>query len=267
MSSQPHGRPEAFYLPAGDGRYLPTLATQSPWEAECQHGGPPTALLAAAIADHTRNDGLRIGRVTADFLGPIPLAEVEVRVRTLRPGRRVQLAEAEMLHDGVAVVIARAWQFAVRPDGGPATAQPAAPVLPEPEAAAELQAVMDAFGYGRAHEWRVTSQESPMRGPSSVWARPRVPLMKGRPTSGVERILTVADSANGLSLELPLDSWLSIPPGLSVTVLREPVEEWVHMAARTHLAGDGVGLTEAEVTDTKGLLAVVAQPLHVAPRG
>lgn len=76
----------------------------------------------------------------------------------------------------------------------------------------------------------------------------------------------VADSANGISLELPLDSWLSIPPGIGVTVLREPADEWLHMSARTHLSGDGTGLAHAELTDAKGLLAQVSQPLLVAPR-
>lgn len=265
--SQAQERPEAFYLPAGPGRYIPTAATQSPWDPGSQHGGPPAALLAAAVADLAGDPGLHIGRVSVDFLRPIPLAEVEVWARVLRPGRRVQLVEAEMLHEGRAVVCARVWQLAVRGDAGvPATEQPVAPALPPPASGRDLQALMDAFGYGASHEWRPTSANLPTTGPSALWARARMPLVGGRATSGVERILLVADSANGVSLELPVDAWLSIPPCLGVTVLREPADAWVHMDARTHLVGTGVGLSEALMTDTRGLLATVSQPLHVAPR-
>jgi hypothetical protein len=126
---------------------------------------------------------------------------------------------------------------------------------------------MDAFGYGRAHEWRPTAPAGDGPLPPAVWARPRVPLVAGRPTSGVERLLTVADSANGVSLRLPPTEWLSVPPGLTVTVLREPAGEWVHLRARTHLSGDGTGLCEGELADADGLAATVSQPLLVAPRG
>jgi hypothetical protein len=86
-------QPAAYYLPRGNGRYEPTRATQSPWDRTAQHGGPPAALLAQVI-DQNVEGPLRIGRISVDMLGPIPLREAVVEVSVIKPGRRVQLTEA-----------------------------------------------------------------------------------------------------------------------------------------------------------------------------
>src|SRR5580692_7581163 len=84
--------PEAYYLPRGDWRYEPTRATESPWDRTAQHGGPPAALLAHVI-DQTVEGPLRIGRLSVDMLGPIPLREAVIEVAAVKPGRRVHLTE------------------------------------------------------------------------------------------------------------------------------------------------------------------------------
>jgi hypothetical protein len=78
--------------------------------------------------------------------------------------------------------------------------------------------------------------------------------------------LIVADSANGLSAELPWEKWLSIPPTMTATLLREPADDWVHMACRTILSDDGLGLAEAALSDASGKIGQVAQPLLVRAR-
>src|ERR1700722_2564498 len=78
---------QAYYLNRGYGRYKPTSATESPWDRTAQHGGPPAALLAHAI-DQTIEGQMRIGRLSVDFLGPIPLREVVIKVSPIKPGRR-----------------------------------------------------------------------------------------------------------------------------------------------------------------------------------
>src|ERR1700722_16788385 len=103
--------PAAYYLPRGNGRYEPTRATQSPWDRAAQHGGPPAALLAHVI-DQSVEGPLRIGRISVDMLGPIPLRDAVVEVSVIKPGRRVQLTEARMIVDGRVAVTARAWHIA-----------------------------------------------------------------------------------------------------------------------------------------------------------
>ena len=85
--------PQAYYLPLGNRRYEPTRAAESPWDRTAQHCGPPAALLAYAIGQSVEGP-LRIGRISVDMLGPIPLREAVVEVSVIKPGRRVQLTEA-----------------------------------------------------------------------------------------------------------------------------------------------------------------------------
>jgi hypothetical protein len=76
----------------------------------------------------------------------------------------------------------------------------------------------------------------------------------------------VADSANGISRELPLDRFLFIPAALDLTLHRHPAGEWILLDARTSLAGDGIGVTSAALSDIHGPIGSGSQPLLVEPR-
>ena len=260
--------PVAYYLPRGNGRYEPTRATESPWDRTAQHGGPPTALLAHVI-DQTVDGPMRIGRISIDILGPIPLREVAVEVSSIKPGRRVHLTEARMTVDGRLAVTARAWHIATgdRPQGTReehAAPSPLPPPVPTPQHF--YPGLDDDWGYGNSIEWRFTRGSLDGLGPADVWTRVRLPLVDGLELTGQDRVLITADSANGLSLTLPLEQWLSIPPTMTATLLRPPAGEWVHLACHTYLADDGVGLAHADLFDADGLIGEVAQPLLVHKR-
>lgn len=254
---------DAFYLPAGPDTYEPTEAAQGPWDTGYQHGGPPTALIAAAVATR-EDDGMRVTRITAEFLRPVPMLPLTVSVQPLRQGRKVQLFDASLSHDGIPFVLARVWLHAtVDEPGQRVTDSEPPPALPAPVGDSSP---WDWFGYGRALEWRPTAGQPGLgEGPAAVWARMRVPLVAGRTPTGLDPLLVLADSTNGVSLELPVTRWLSTPTSVTVTVLRAPVGGWVHLDARTRLAGDGVGLAHGMLSDPDGLVATASQPLYVAP--
>jgi Thioesterase-like superfamily len=84
--------------------------------------------------------------------------------------------------------------------------------------------------------------------------------------TGQDRVLILADSANGLSLSLPMEQWFSIPPTMTATLLRPPTGAWAHLACRTYLTDDGIGLARADLSDPDGLVGEVAQPLLVQKR-
>lgn len=100
-----------------------------------------------------------------------------------------------------------------------------------------------------------------------VWARVRIPLIAHEESTPVERLLIVADSVNGMSIRLPLDEWLSIPPTLNVTIQHLPRGPWMRFKANTLIGPDGVGIAHGQVTDLDGFVADVAQPLLLQPRG
>jgi hypothetical protein len=259
--------PAAYYLPRGNGRYEPTRATESPWEREAQHGGPPAALLAHVI-DQTIDGPMRIGRISVDFFGPIPLREVAVEVSLIKPGRRVCLTEARMSVDGRVAVTARAWHIATgdRPPAAGEEYVAPPPLPPKPALQHFYPGLDDDWGYGRSIDWRFTRGSLGGLGAADAWARPRLPLVDGLDLTGQDRVLIVADSANGLSMSLPMEQWFSIPPTMTATLLRPPAGEWVHLTCRTHLTADGVGLAHADLFDADGFIGDVAQSLLVQRR-
>ena len=247
----------SFYLALGADRFRPTKATESPWDTEMQHGGPPAALLGRLLTV----GGLRLARISVDFLGPIPRRDFRVDVSPLKPGRLTTLNEARMLVDGKVVVTARAWHLAPGPT--PPASTPPAQAAPLPAHGSDLFADYDDWGYGDAIEWRAVRHEP---GEAQIWTRVRIPLIEDREIDGQDRALIVADSANGLSAVLPMDKWLSIPPTMTTTLLRPAAGEWVHLACRTVLSDDGLGLASGELYDLDGSIGQVAQPLVVRAR-
>ncbi|WP_304454693.1 thioesterase family protein [Nocardiopsis sp. YSL2] len=256
--------PEAFYLPLDDQTYEPTAATESPWDSRAQHGGPPSALLGHVI-DQAVGPGLRLGRISVDFLAPIPRLPARVELTTLRPGRQVHLTQADMIIDGRTAVTARAWHIATGPTP-PVHGEPVAPPpLPAPSEE-DLFAGRTGWGYGQAIEWRFVRGGFTVSGAAQAWTRVRIPLVAGEKLTGAARALIVADSANGLSAVLPMDEWLSIPPTMTATLLRHPEGDWTYMDCGTELSDDGLGLTRAALSDAGGRLGEVAQPLLVRRR-
>ena len=256
----------AFYLPRGEGRFVPTRATESPWDAGAQHGGPPSALLAHLAVDAARSAGTpsRAARVSVDFLGAVPRQELTVEVSPVRPGRRIDLTEARMTSGGRLVAVARVWSLATGPT--PPVVSPRNPPPPVPDSGVTLFPDLPDWGFGQALDWRHTSGSPDGAGPAAVWTRVRVPLVEGRELTALDRTLIAADAANGISAELPIDHWLSIPPGMTTHLLREPEGEWVHLDCRSLIAADGIGLCTGVLSDVGGTIGEVTQPLLVRER-
>jgi hypothetical protein len=257
-----HGDP--FYLPLGDGRYEPTRATESPWDPDAQHGGPPAALLAHLIGE-TVNERLRLARLSIDFLGAIPRRELAVSVEPVKPGRRVWLSEARMTVADRTVAVARTWHIATGPRPPIDDQATHAPPLPAAQEQGYFHGLTD-WGYGDAIEWRFTEGGFDTPGRAGVWTRVRPALIAGEPITPLARVLIVADSANGLSMTLPITEWWSIPPGMTTTLMRPPNGESVHLACHTRLSDDGIGIAHADLHDGYGFLGEVAQPLLISPR-
>ena len=259
--------PESGYYERLDvDRYRATRATESPWDERLQHGSPPTALLAhALLAAHPRDD-MRLARITSEFLGPIPRAEMTVRTNVARPGRRIEMLEAVLSSGGRDVVSARAWRIAAGPPGSipPAATPPdAPPAVPDPQ---PPRTWLSGWGYGESMEWRYARGNPDAPGPAAVWARAQIPLIAGEPIAALDRALLLVDSANGISGELPMGEYLFVPPSLSVAVERYPQGEWVLLDARTTITGDGLGLCTARLADEGGYFGASTQALLVEKR-
>jgi hypothetical protein len=253
----------SFYEPLGDGRFASTPHTSGPWDPAFQHAGPPAALLGRALEQCEPRDGFVLARLTFEILRPVPVDEVQVAARVVRPGRSVELLEGELSAGGKPVMTVRAWRVL----GGTApTVVDDGPPLPRPDEATPPPATLDGFGYAEAVELRFAVGGWYQLGPATVWTRLRVPLLPGETPTGLQRVLAVADSGNGVSAVLPLDEWLFINPELTVHLRREPRGEWICLDARTAITEGGAGLASSTLSDDDGVVAQGAQALFVSPR-
>lgn len=254
----------SFYVSLGGGRYRSTERTEGPWSRELQHAGPPCALLTRALEACDGGEGLTLSRITVEILGPVPVAELEVRATVERPGRSVELLSAELSAGGRVAMRASAWRLAGAPvEAGPS--EDPGPALPEAESPAPDH-IADS-GYLRSVEWRCARGDWQHPGPAAVWARPRVPLVEGEAMSGLQRLLCVADSCSGISAALPWAGWLFINTDLSIHVTRPPRGEWILLDAVTRISEGGAGLASAGLGDADGIFGRSAQTLLVRRTG
>lgn len=254
----------AFFTPLGQDRWMPSVHTTGPWSEGLQHGGPPSALLGRACELVEPRDDMAVARVTVEILGPVPVAELELRSRVLRPGRSVELVEAALSSGGRDVARASAWR--VRRTEGVSVPSRAV----QPATLPEAQEVVDPQGWGRGYlqamEWRWVSGGFNQIGPATVWGRMLHLLVPDEEPSPLSRVLIVADSGNGVSAELDMTRFYFINPELTVHLHRPAVGEWVCLDAATTVSDGGTGLATSVLSDLDGPLGVGAQSLLVAPR-
>ena len=287
------GRPQGAALSAAifrrDGdAFVPTGHARGPWDPGQLHGGAPGALIAEAV----QAEGYLVARLTIDFLAPVPMAPLTVSARTTKPGRSVQLAEAEMEAEGRTVLRARAMRLrrgevqlpaggaASAGEGGAASAGEgraasageggrAAPLPAGPEAGTPGRFPLDdgtAEGFHRtAMEIRFIDRDYGI-GPAKAWFRLKLPLVDEQPASPLARAIAAADFGNGISRVVDFADYLFVNTDLTVHLHREPQTDWVLVDARTRLETNGAGLARSTLSDERGELGLAAQSLFVANR-
>jgi Thioesterase-like superfamily len=257
---------DAFFVPEGD-LFAPSELTRGPWDPNAQHAGPPAALIGQAIERCGEPDGRQVGRVTFEIMRPVPIEPLSVVARVARPGRSVELIEAELSSNEEVLVRATAWRLRtqqVELDPRPR----ADPPPPGPDAASErdfFPTGMD-VGYHTAMQYRFVEGGFLEVGPATVWMRMRHPLVAGEEPTPLQRVLVAADSGNGVSAALDWRRFLFINTDLSVHLHRLPAGEWVCLDARTFPEPHGVGLADTALYDESGRIGRAAQTLLVRER-
>jgi hypothetical protein len=240
-----------------------------PWDPGAQHAGPPAALLAREIERLPDAGEFQIGRVTCEILRSVPIAPVRVAARILRPGRRVQLVEAELSDEaGEPLMRANAWRLRAAPVEIPPEAMAAAEPPPGPEQGADVEffPTGQELGYHTAMEVRFVKGAFIEPGPALVWLRMRQPLVAGEEPSPLQRVMVAADVGNGVSASLDYQRYLFINVDITVHLERMPVGEWVCVDARTLPQPSGNGTAESVLSDEGGRIGRALQTLLIAQR-
>lgn len=252
----------AFYLPLPSGDFRATEHTVGPWAETEQHAGPPAALLVRALESLVPSEG-NLARVSVDLLGAVPIADMTLRSRVVRPGRSVLLAEAELAVDGRVVSRATGWWHQHTDTAAIATGAPEPPPFPDSHSNDEHPWP---GGYLRAIDWRWVDGFLTDPGPATAWCRMRIPLVDGEDPTSTQRVFVTADSGNGISAVLSPDRWLFVNTELTVHLFRPPTGEWVGMAAETTFGPTGAGVAMSRLYDASGEVGRGAQALLVRPR-
>jgi hypothetical protein len=244
-----------------------TDGTRSNWDREIQHGSPPLALMTKLIEELAADSGLRIGRLTLDILGAIPVTRLRARAWVERPGSRISIMAAEMLAprpDGGARAVARvtAWLLATSDTVDAATDR--YPPLAEGDSVTVPHAWGNTGGYLDTVSWRT---QRVAEGESSVaWLSPLVPLVDSEPTTELQRLAMVADCANGAGAVLDPEKFVFMNTDTVLHVHRLPEGNDFALRARGSIGPDGIGVTTADVFDRYGFIGTVAQTLLVQRR-
>lgn len=204
---------------AQGGRYLADAATGGPWNPDLQHGGPPNALLIraaerAAAAETGRTDLISV-RLAAEFVGPVPVAEVSTSARVVRAAHSGVLVEVILTGGERECLRGRVWL--IRDDDTSAVAPPPAP----PQGPADVTPSFGmSFPYSDSIDWHEVSGSITVPGPGVVWARPRRSLVPGEELTGLQRVAFIGDSASGISAELDWSTWSFLNVDLDVHLAR-----------------------------------------------
>jgi len=257
---------DAFFHRDGD-RLVPTVATRGPWDLRFQHGGPPTALLTAALLAQA-GERFRLARVTADFLRPVPIAPLRVEVERPAVGRSVQRATAT-LHADRPVLRLQALFIRDRPgaETPPEALALSAEPWPAPESCAPFVFPFFAWdeGYHRGVDMRLAGGAWG-RTPARFWAQPTLPLVAGEPTAPEAQVVLLADAESGMGPPLDPDTHTFANPDLTVLFTRRPAAGWLGFDLRAAAGGAGAGVAAAGIRDERGPFGVSAQTLVMAAR-
>jgi hypothetical protein len=241
--------------------------TRSNWDPEIQHGSPPLALMTKLIEELADGSPKRIGRVSMDILGAIPVAPVRVRAWVQRPGSRISLLAAEMLAEGPdgshrAVARASAWLLATSDTGDVRTDR--FPPITEGESDPMPHSWQGATGYLEAVSWR--RQRELDNGSAVVWLSPLAHLVDAEEMTQMQRLALVVDCANGAGAAIDPAAFVFMNTDTVMHLHRLPEGNDFALRARGSIGPDGIGVTTADLFDRQGFIGTCAQTLFVQRR-
>ena len=262
-----------------DGTVVETFSSSegvlSAW-GPIQHAGPVAGVLTRAIERCQPREGTRLSRITVEILGPVPVDEIRVHARVVRPGRRIELLHAALEArdadgDWRPTATAAAWRLATQPTAE--VERHADPVIEVPgdvgvvDTGLHLPDIWPRKGFISSVHWHITEHGDEPGQPTMAWIKLLRPLVEGEETSPTTRLMTVADVANGVGARLDPLVHTFLNADLTVHLHAEPTGEWTGIRAETSVGPDGIGMSAASLHGSNGPVGRIAQTLLVERHG
>lgn len=233
------------FTPAGDG-FMPTNFAQSHWGDDHLNGPAIVGLIARGLEKHCGSAEFRPARLTVDLFRAARNALTTLDIRVLRDGRRVRVAEGDVVQDGR--VVARATLVQYRPSapvpGELWTSEARFPEPPSPDGAISPYVGSDEAGWTR-------SPAEHQNGSRKRFYNDGIGVVTGERLSPFVRAATVAE-ATSLVTNLGSAGVGYINGDLTVALSRLPVDEWIGIQADSHQAADGIAVGTATLFDSLG---------------
>ncbi len=253
----------AYYQHLGGDRYLPTIHAQGAWSELEQHMSPVSGLLVHVMQQCRPRSDLALSRLSFDILGFLPATEVQLSARVLRPGKTIELVEAQMSAAGRTVARALGWRLLTSDTSDIAKSWIPGIDGPADAVAWDGSQVWDG-GFINSLEFRILPDRAP--GTGRTWLRASVDLVDGLAPTDLEMIVGVADTANGVSTLVSPQQYLFPNTDLSIHLFRQPKGTWLGLDTEVSFGPDGVGLTATALHDEAGPIGRAAQILTVRKR-
>ncbi|MFJ9629984.1 thioesterase family protein [Streptomyces sp. NPDC091280] len=257
--------PDSYYVRTDEHRYKPTAHAGGAWDPDELHFSPLGGLVAHAVERERAagpDTGLVMSRISYDILGRLALEECEIRVRTLRPGRTIELVEAVVRVADRPVVRARAWYLATL-DTSAVAGGPAGRLTPPEELDRWEMSALWPGGYIASVDVRPLAPPRPGR--ATAWISTPHTLVAGEPSSPLASYLALVDTANGIAVRRPPTEWIYPNVDLTVHLHRQPVGAWTGLDTTVTFGPTGLGLTSTVLHDVDGPVGHAQQTLTVRP--
>jgi hypothetical protein len=138
------------------------------------------------------------------------------------------------------------------------------PPLVEGDSVAVPHSWEGAKGYLETVSWR--TQHGADGHASVVWLSPLVPVVDSEPTTELQRLAMVVDSANGAGAALDPEKFVFMNTDTVMHLHRLPAGNDFALRARGSIGPDGIGVTTADIFDRQGFIGTSAQTLLVQRR-
>ncbi|HEY0682558.1 MAG TPA: thioesterase family protein [Steroidobacter sp.] len=238
-----------------------------PWDPNLQHGGAPASLVAWAVERMPMREPMQVARMTFDFLRPMPVAPLEIKIDVQREGRKIQVCNVTLSHEGQACVRATVLKIRQAQTELPEHVVDEQVILPGPEQGRDQKIrFTDYEQFASGVTLRSVRGSFGELGPGAVWFRAHRTIVEGEAITPLMRAAMTGDFCNGVSAELDFGKWTFINADLTISLARMPVGEWILLDAQTWLGDQGAGLAFAKLGDERGYFGRAIQSLVIEPR-
>src|SRR5699024_4652576 len=232
-------------------RYRSTIHAQGAWNEHEQHMAPASGVIAAELEQFQPRDDVRIGRISYDIFGLIAAGEFSIITRIVRPGKTIELVEAEMRANDRTCIVARAWRMGIQDSSEVGGLEDLA--VQQPDALPAWYG-MSRWPGGFIQTLETRAVEGHRAGKGIVWLNTEKDMVEGEPTSDFVHLVGLMDTANGIVPRQDSDVFYWAYPNLDLQVhlYRLPTGRGLGLEAVQQLGDDGVGLSSAVLHDVNG---------------